>query len=71
MIFHSVIPIDVVMGNGYNNSIENSYVEMDYLGEKIQVSPLENNRYMINRLISTSPKAYLNPKLQPGTVIEK
>jgi hypothetical protein len=68
MILYSIIPAEVVFGD-YERSNENKYIEIDYLGEKVQVTPLENSRYVINRIISTSPRAYINPKLQPGTVI--
>ncbi|HPD01657.1 MAG TPA: YlzJ-like family protein, partial [Acetivibrio sp.] len=44
-------------------------LELNYLGEKVVVVPLSNNRYRIERVISTSPKAYLNPKLMPGSII--
>jgi hypothetical protein len=47
-----------------------SYIEMEYLGEKVIVSPLTNNRYEIQRLISSSPQAYLNPEFQPGRIIQ-
>ena len=57
---------------GFSNQIkENEYVELEYLGEKIIAIPLSNNRYKIDRIISTSPKAYLNPNLAPGTIIEQ
>lgn len=68
MIFHSIVPIDFVFGNKSENQ-EMSLLEMDYLGEKVLVSPMTNNQFVISRLISTSPKAFLNPELQPGKVI--
>lgn len=67
MIFHSVIPLDFVMGN--NDTEQAAFIEMNYMGQMVQVSPDGNNRYVIRRLLSTSPKDYLNPAFQPGTVI--
>lgn len=69
MIMHSIIPNEIIFqqpdgASGYD------YREIEYMGEKVQVTPLSNNRYVIQRIISTSPKAFLNPALQPGTVIE-
>ncbi len=69
MIMHSIIPNEIIFQqpdgpSGYD------YREIEYMGEKVQVTPLSNNRYVIQRIISTSPKAFLNPALQPGTVIE-
>lgn len=69
MILYSIIPIDVVFGS--DNSEEGyNFVEVEYEGEKIEVTPLQGSTYRVNRLISTSPKTYLNPKLMPGSIIE-
>lgn len=69
MILYSIIPIDVVFGSG--NDLEGyNFIEIEYEGEKVEVAPLSNNTYRVNRVISTSPKSYLNPKLMPGNVIE-
>jgi hypothetical protein len=69
VIYYSIIPLEVVFGPTLENQ-QKKFIEIDYLGEKVEVMPTENNKYVINRLISTSPKAYLNPKLQPGSIIE-
>lgn len=69
MILYSIIPVDIVFGGDYDNK-EISSIEIEYEGEKVEVTPLANNTYKINRVISTAPKAYLNPKLMPGTLIE-
>lgn len=81
MILYTIMPLHAVFGDGYNNfggAYNNEYAgypgkctEINYLGEKVMVYPLENNRYVINRIFSTSPKAYLNPKLQPGRIINR
>lgn len=70
MILYSIVPSEVVFGDYSANPVSAS-MEMDYMGYRVQVSALPNNQYVINRLISTSPKAYLDPRLQPGTVIRK
>jgi len=69
MILYSVIPPEVVFSNN-QDSYYNSFREIDYMGQKVQVAVLSNNEFVITRLISTFPSAYLNPKLQPGTVIK-
>lgn len=69
MILYSIIPAEVVFGSGYNTQ-ELNFVEIEYEGEKIEVAPLAGNTYKINRIISTSPKAFLNPRLMPGNIIE-
>ena len=68
MILYSIIPVEIVF-ESLNQQDEIKYFETEYLGEKLQVAQMENNRYMITRLISTSPKSYLNPGLQPGSII--
>ena len=69
MILYSIVPFEVVFKDYYERDNQ-SKIKMDYLGEKVVVVPLSNNRYRIERLISTSPKAYLNPKLMPGSIIQ-
>ena len=69
MILYSIIPSEIVFGN-----VEEDYKdlkEIDYMGSRVMVSPLSGSRYEIVRIISTSPAVFLNPKLQPGQIIEK
>lgn len=70
MIIYSIIPAEVVFSRQDSGAIEEEIKEIEYLGEKVQVSPLTNNRSVIRRIISTNPGVYLNPLLQPGTIIE-
>ncbi len=68
MILYSIIPVEVVFSEQNNDNYK--FVEIEYEGEKVVASQLSNNTYRINRVISTSPKVYLNPKLMPGEIIE-
>ena len=68
MILYSIFPIDVVFCS-HDMNVYN-FIEIEYEGEKVEVTPLSNNTYKVNRIISTTPKAYLNPKLMPGSIIE-
>lgn len=68
MILYSIIPSEVVFSNPEKTFVEK--VILDWLGEKVEVLPIGENKFVINRVLSTSPKAFLNPGLQPGTVIE-
>lgn len=68
MILYSIVPAEIVFA-GSSKESGYEYLEIEYMGEKVQVSPLTNNQMVIKRVISTSPKAYLNPNLQPGTII--
>jgi hypothetical protein len=68
MILYSIVPVEIVFDGG--DEVANKYQEIEYLGEKVVVSPLTNNEYEIVRIISTSPKSYLDPRLQPGNRIK-
>lgn len=70
MMLYSIVPADIIFGKNEGFELEES-LEINYLGERVEVSPLTNNQYMIKRLISTSPRAFLNPKFQPGSIIKK
>lgn len=69
MILYTIVPDEIIFGEGYNNALENNLTEVEYLGEKLQVVQAVGNQYVIKRIISTSPKAFLNPRLQPGVII--
>ena len=63
------MPPEIIFGN--TGAEENrELIELDYLGEKVIVTPLADNQYEIRRIISSSPQAFLNPRLQPGAVIK-
>jgi len=67
MIYYSILPMDFIMNQPTEKYPET--LEINYKGETVEAIPMGNNRYMITRLISTSPKAYLNPAFQPGNII--
>ena len=67
MILYSIIPPEIVFD--HYNAENVGAKEINYLGEKVIVVPLENNQVKIERILSTSPQAFLNPKLQPGAVL--
>lgn len=69
MILYSIIPVEVVFGSN-NDMEEYNFIEVEYEGEKVEVTPLSGSTYRVNRLISTSPMAYLNPRLMPGSIID-
>ena len=68
MIIHSIVPLEVIFQNNFSVDIpKTSYVR--YMGELVEAVSDGDAGYTINRIISTSPKAYLNPELQPGSKI--
>ena len=68
MILYSIVPAEIVFkeDTAKNNK---DLIEIEYMGEKVTIMPSENNSFVIHRIISTSPKAFLNAKIQPGTII--
>lgn len=68
MILYTIVPYSVIYDSDTGKYSE--LLEIEYLGEKILVYSLQDNEYIINRILSTSPKAFLKPELQPGTIIK-
>lgn len=73
MILYTIYDHNVVMGNGQTDNLENSleYSEMKIDGVQVQVSRFSNSDYQVQRILSTNPYDYLNPRIQPGTIIQK
>ncbi len=71
MIFYSIYDTSVVFGNqGFGEKSANtSFAEMNVDGVTVQVSRSNNTELRIERILSTNPKDYLNPKLQPGAKV--
>lgn len=66
-MIYSIIPLDQLLFNPEDYKQER--MEVNINGEQVVILKNSNNTYTIERLISTNPKAYLNPELAPGTVI--
>ena len=68
-MIYSIVPPEIIFENKKDK--ENYKIkEVQYQGEKLQVMQLENNRLKVQRIISTNPQAYMNPNIQPGTIIK-
>ena len=68
MILYSIIPAEIVFKD-YSEQIPLQFIEAEYLGNKVQVVQSAANEFVISRVLSTEPKTYLDPRLQPGTVV--
>ncbi len=66
MILYTIVPYDAIFNAG--NDVK--YLEMEYLGEKVRVICTPDNRFILDRLLSTSPKSFLDPRFKPGSVIQ-
>lgn len=69
LVIYSIVPPEVIFSANKENGREN-FLEMNYKGERVFVSKHHGNEYTIERIISTSPMAYLDPEIQPGTIIK-
>ncbi len=63
MILHTVLPIELVL-EGLDQ--DRRFVEVDIGGVRMQVEPVSAEEATIVRIISTDPRDFLNPSLQPG-----
>lgn len=68
MILYSIVPAEIVFGGGTEEQNRRLY-EAEYLGQQVQVEMAADNEYRLIRVFSTQPEVYLNPKLQPGTIV--
>jgi len=68
LILYTIVPLSTVF---YQDS---SFIpepeEIFYRGAILQVTPVSPNKYRIERIISTQLNDYLNPQVQPGTIIK-
>ena len=71
MIFYSIYDTSFVFGNRSLDDVSTntSFCEMNVDGVMVQVSRSNNSELRIERILSTNPKDFLNPKLQPGSVV--
>jgi len=72
MILYTIYDQNVIFQNGgFGEQQSNaSYSEMNVDGIMVQVSQNNNADIHVERIISTNPSDYLNPKFQPGCIIQ-
>lgn len=73
MILYTIYDSNVIFKNGYLGEQEANagYSEMNVDGVMVQVSQSNNADICVERILSTNPADYLNPKLQPGCIIQR
>ncbi|HHY36501.1 MAG TPA: hypothetical protein GX518_02285 [Firmicutes bacterium] len=67
MILYTTMPLETVY-QGLED-MRPSYLEVELAGTTVVIEPISLEQGKIVRLLSTDPKDYLNPNLQPGRVI--
>ncbi len=70
MILYTIMPSEYIFNRDNEEYHKNNYVDIEYMNEKIQAIELSDGNYIINRLLSSNPSAFLNPGLMPGRVIK-
>jgi hypothetical protein len=72
MILYTIFDPNVVFNNGIlgEPQADINYSVLNVDGIKVQVFKTNNTDLYIERVISTNPADYLNPKLQPGCLIK-
>jgi hypothetical protein len=67
LIIYTPLPLELVL-DGYD-SYQPEYLELDFRSGKLIVEMISATEGRLVRLISPCPADYLDPSLQPGTVI--
>lgn len=67
MILHTIVPIGVVLGEGYSGDVR--YKEVEYRGERVEIAEYDNT-VVLSRLYSTDPRKYLDPEFEIGKNIK-
>ena len=69
-LLYTIVPIDEIFKQNTDASnCTNSCLEIVHGGSKVLAYKTPDNGLVIERLLSTNLKDYLDPKLQPGNVI--
>lgn len=66
MVIYSVAPPEWTIA-GLNSRDQHFYEVID--GIQVEVVPTGENTAQISRVISTNPRDFLNPKVQPGNIL--
>lgn len=70
MILYTIVPAEVVFQEFFNKT-KPRYSVAEYRGEKVIVSLMQDNQYIITQLLSTCPSSFLNPAFQPGNQVSR
>lgn len=67
-LLYTVMPLELVLQESSKDVVEN--YELSITGGSVIVEALSMDKAKIIRVISSDPQVYLQPQLQPGSVIE-
>lgn len=72
MILHTIFDASVIFSNMdyYNpDKINTGFSELEVDGVKLLVMKTSENEMIVERILSTNPAHFMNPRLQPGARI--
>ncbi len=69
MILYSVVPAEIVFQHAEGTE-ETAYLEADFRGERVIVAKT-GDRYILEKLLSTCPRSFLDSAFQPGNTVEE
>lgn len=69
MILHTIVDPQIIWGTG-QFELNNDIQEISYKGVQLIARKIKENTYMVDRILSTDLKHFLDPDLQPGRIIE-
>lgn len=65
-VLYTTVPLEVIL----HEEVEaQNYQDIEYNGIQMQVEPLDWNQFRIVRIYSTDLSNYLNPTLEPGSIV--
>ncbi|HHY81058.1 MAG TPA: hypothetical protein GX505_00025 [Clostridiales bacterium] len=67
MILHTIVDPEFIWSA---EPVDTDTKEINYKGVQVEVRRIDENKYVIDRILSTELKNYLDPELQPGCIIE-
>lgn len=68
-VLYTILPEELVF-RGYEEEGDREYFEIPIEGGNLVLEAMDKNQAKIVRVISSDPQIFLNPTLQPGSVIE-
>ncbi len=71
MILYTIYDPNMIFKSLNSNAKQNStsYTELNINGTMLEVSQTDKD-YRVERIISTNPSDFLNPRFQPGSIIK-
>lgn len=65
MILYTVVPPEAV----WEEEAERRFIEVEVNGVRLLAEPLDGTTAKVERVLSTDPSHFLDPRLQPGSTV--